>query len=178
VLASVGKPLAQNLMTKAFVGIQDEYIGKDRHRGSAMAYSVGMVAVLFARMDAEATRKDVSKDSARRRLMRRFIARLNQRYNTGDTVRDYAKELGVTTTHLTRICRETSGKPATQMIQDRTLEAARLMLTRSNIKIGEISSQLGFSSPAYFTRLFSEKNGQSPKAFRRTHRGQPGPKQH
>jgi len=178
VLASVTKPLVQNLMTKAFVAIQDEFIGHDLHRGAAMAYSVGMLAILFARMDAETTRKDVSKDSARRRLMRSFITRLNERYNTADTVRDYAKELGVTTTHLTRICRETSGKPATQMIQDKTLEAARQMLARSNTKIGQISSQLGFSSPAYFTRLFSEKIGQSPKAYRRTHRGQPGVTHH
>lgn len=178
VLASVSKPLAQNLMTKSFVGIQDEFIGHDVHRGSAMAYSVGMLAVLFARMDEDATRKDVAKDSARRRLMRKFVARLNQRYNTPDTVRDYAEELGITTTHLTRICRETTGKPATQMIQDRTLEAARQLLSRSNSKIGDISTQLGFSSPAYFTRLFSEKTGQSPKAYRRTHRGQPGSVQH
>lgn len=173
VLASVTKPLAQNMMTKAFVGIQDEFVSNDPFRGAAMAYSVGMLAVLYARMDQNATRKDVSKDSARRRLMRRFIARLNTRYNSADTVKDYARDLGVTTTHLTRVCRESAGKPATQLIQDRTLEAARLMLTRSSTRIGEISSELGFSSPAYFTRLFSEKIGQSPKAYRRTHRGQP-----
>lgn len=175
VLAGVSKPLAQNLLTKAFVGIQDEFIGNHPFRGAAMAYSVGMLAVLFARMDQEAARQDVSKDSARRRLMRRFIARLNERYNTADTVKDYARELGVTTTHLTRVCRQTAGKPTTQLIQERTLEAARQMLTRSTSRIGDISTQLGFSSPAYFTRLFSEKTGQSPKAYRRKHRGQPRP---
>lgn len=173
VLAAVTKPLAQSHMTKAFVGIQDEFIGHERHRGTALIYAAGTLAILFSRLDQETSRKEVSKDSARRRLMRGFVSRLNERYQSGDTVRDYATHLGVTTTHLTRVCRETAGKPATQMIQDKTLEAARHLLARSTSKVGEISETLGFSSPAYFTRLFSEKTGQSPMAYRRTHRGQP-----
>ena len=41
-----------------------------------------------------------------------------------------------------------------------------MMLTNIDHKILEISNHLGFSSPAYFTRLFSAKQGQTPKEFR------------
>jgi AraC-like DNA-binding protein len=41
-------------------------------------------------------------------------------------------------------------------------------LLHTNIKIQEISKQLGFSSPAYFTRLFNAKMHQTPKDYRKS----------
>ena len=139
-------------------------------RGTALIYSVGLLAVLYNRIDTSKNRKDLETDNAKRRLMRRFISRLNDRYATHDTVRDYADNLGVTTTHLTRVCRETAGKPATLFIREKTMEEAKFLLKETDQKIGVIAHDLGFKTPAYFTRVFSEAVGQSPKVFRNTHR--------
>lgn len=167
-LTSVVKPLSQRQLSNAFSAVQEEFMTKQPLRGTALIYSVGLLAVLFNRLDISKNRKDLETDSAKRRLMRRFVSRLNDRYASEDTVRDYAENLGITTTHLTRVCRETSGKPATHFIREKTLEEAKFMLKETDSKIGIIAKDLGFKSPAYFTRVFTDTFGQSPKAFRKT----------
>lgn len=168
ILTSVLKPLNQRQLSNAFSAVQEEFMNKETMRGTALIYSVGLLAVLFNRIDTSKNRKDLETDSAKRRLMRRFITRLNARYASQDTVRDYAQNLGVTTTHLTRVCRETAGKPATRFIREKTMEEARYLLKETDAKIGVIAKDLGFTSAAYFSRVFTETYGHSPKSFRKT----------
>lgn len=167
-LTTVLKPLNQRQLSNAFAAVQEEFITKQPMRGTALIYSVGLLAVIYNRLDTSKNRKELEKDSAKRRLMRRFVARLNDRYASPDTVRDYAENLGVSTTHLTRVCRETAGKPATIFIREKTIEEAKFLLRETNEKVGAIARDLGFKSPAYFTRVFTEAVGQPPKTFRKT----------
>jgi len=169
-LTSVSKPLHHRQLSNAFSAVQEEFITSQALRGTALIYSVGLLAVLFNRIDTSKNRKELETDTAKRRLMRRFLNRLNDRYATHDTVRDYAVNLGVTTTHLTRVCRETAGKPATLFIREKTMEEAKFLLMETDQKVGIIARDLGFRTPAYFTRVFSESTGMSPRAFRNTQR--------
>ena len=89
-LTTVLKPLNQRQLSNAFSAVQEEFITSQPMRGTALIYSVGLLAVLFNRIDTSKNRKDLESDTAKRRLMRRFVSRLNDRYATHDTVRDYA----------------------------------------------------------------------------------------
>ena len=80
---------------------------------------------------------------------------------------DFATALGVTPTHLTRCCNTACGRPASALLQDRRIFAARKLLAETRIPVGKIAEQLGFNSPAYFTRAFQHLTGKSPTAFRR-----------
>ena len=133
-------------------------------RNQAVECLVGLLSVHVARM-AQKHLKD-PQTSAAQRLMENFVNLLEKEYRTARTLAEYAKELGVTPTHLTRVCQQVNGKSASRLIQERVLAEARMMLTNTDHKILEISNHLGFSSPAYFTRLFSQKQGQTPKEFR------------
>ena len=80
---------------------------------------------------------------------------------------DFAAALGVTPTHLTRCCNTACGRPASALLQDRRIFEARKLLAETRIPVGKIAEQLGFNSPAYFTRAFQHLTGKSPSAFRR-----------
>ena len=135
-------------------------------QGAALACQAGLLAVWLVRhITRDAA--DPPKENATRRLMRRFVHLLEERYPTQDTVSHYADRLSVTPTHLTRVCRQTAGKPATTVIQDRTLFEARQRLAFTDEKINRVASSLGFASSAYFTRLFTQRTGLSPSEFRR-----------
>jgi AraC family transcriptional regulator, transcriptional activator of pobA len=108
------------------------------------------------------------KETASQKLMRKFSRILERQFHSGSTLSDYADVLGVTTTHLSRVARDMNGKSAGQMIQDRVLSEATYLLLHSNDKIQDISKKLGFSSPAYFTRLFNSKLNQTPKDYRKS----------
>ena len=80
---------------------------------------------------------------------------------------DYARELGVTPTHLSRVCRETCGRPASALLHDRQLFEARRLLAETKIPVQDIAEALGFGSAAYFSRSFQARTGKTPTAFRR-----------
>ena len=105
------------------------------------------------------------------RLVAQFASLLEGSYHQGFGVADFARELGITPTHLSRICRETAGRPAHALLHERLMHAARLLLADTKLTAREISERLGFSSAAYFTRAFAGYTGLTPTEFR-----QPGPR--
>jgi len=52
------------------------------------------------------------------------------------------------------------------------MKQAAYLLTNSDMSIKEISSQLGFCSQYYFTKLFKEKMKKTPSKFREGNGGQ------
>ena len=100
-------------------------------------------------------------------LARRYAELIEQDFAVGSTVAALAEKLGVTATHLTRVCQATFGVSAHELLNKRVMLAARDKLRASHEPVGEISQTLGFSSPAYFSRAFQKSTGQTPSAFRK-----------
>ena len=105
--------------------------------------------------------------SAARNLVASFTALMEQKFRSGVGVGDLARDLGITPTHLTRCCRQTSGRSAIDLLQDRRIFEARKLLTETKTPINVIGASIGFTSAAYFTRAFQNRTGTSPRAFRR-----------
>lgn len=158
--------LDQKQIANRFDRIFAEFNTSGIGRNLAVEYLVGLLAVHVARMVQKHMK--TSKTSASQRLMEGFVNQLEKDFRSARTLAEYARDLGVTPTHLTRVCQQVNGKSASRLIQERVLSEARMMLINTDHKILEISNHLGFSSPAYFTRLFSLKLGQTPKKFRQS----------
>jgi AraC family transcriptional regulator, transcriptional activator of pobA len=99
-------------------------------------------------------------------LFQRFEALLEQHFLQHWTVSDYAAALSVTSTHLSRLTRSATGHAASHLILERVIREARRNLVYTNLPISTIAYALGFSDPAYFSRLFSAATGLSPRGFR------------
>lgn len=128
---------------------------------------LGLIGVWLERQSAILENEIRPKDAARR-LAARYAAALETGFRSGSGVADYAEGLGVTPTHLTRACRATSGRSASEILQDRRLYEARRLLIETRAPVKEISETLGFTSAAYFTRAFHQKTGKTPSEFRKT----------
>ncbi len=79
----------------------------------------------------------------------------------------YAERLGVSETHLNRICRAALGRSALGLIHERILAEAQRDLAFTTMGVAEIAHSLGFEDPAYFSRFFARRAGASPRAYRR-----------
>lgn len=99
-------------------------------------------------------------------LLQRFETLLETHFLAHWTVSDYARELSVTPTHLSRLTRALNGRGASQIILDRVIREARRNLVYTNLSISTICYSLGFHDPAYFSRVFAGATGMSPSAFR------------
>ncbi|WP_426491345.1 helix-turn-helix domain-containing protein [Hymenobacter sp. 102] len=110
-------------------------------------------------------------------LLSRFEALLT-RYleNLGEqplpTVQQFAEALHVSPAYLGDVMRVHTGQNAQQYLHQALLEKARGLLLSTRLSVREIAFALGFESPSYFSRLFRQKTGYSPVAFRQRARAQ------
>jgi AraC family transcriptional regulator, transcriptional activator of pobA len=82
------------------------------------------------------------------------------------TVQYFSDQLGVTPNYLSDTIRHHSEKSALTIIHDYIVEEAKKQLQFSNKTVSEISYQLGFEYPNYFSRLFKKKTSQTPSEYR------------
>ncbi len=83
------------------------------------------------------------------------------------TLKDMAEELSVSVSHLTYLFRKIYGvSPMEIVIKQRMSKASRL-LTYSELKLEEVSENVGYESVYSFTRLFKKHIGISPIKYRK-----------
>ncbi|MCB1335270.1 MAG: helix-turn-helix domain-containing protein [Roseivivax sp.] len=157
--------MAQAELTGALDAIHRERTQNRPMVATALAAHLELIAVWLHRM-AAAGYSDAPDQNAAHRLMGRFAALVVERYATGEVMADYAHALDVTPTHLTRVSRSACGISAADILTQRRLYAARLMLGRPRPSIKDVAQALGFSSAAYFTRFVQQHTGLSPTALR------------
>lgn len=142
--------------------IENNLPGQDR----ALMAHAGLLSIWLARETEHGNMHDLHPDAARR-LSMTFSRLVERDFRSGKTINDYAAELGVTPTHLTRSCNAACGRSASALLTDRLHFEARRQLTETRRPVQEIARSLGFRSAAYFTRAFQRQTGSTPSAFRR-----------
>ncbi len=147
--------------------IQREMDGAKPGADRAARHHIGLLGVWLERhLDAA---DDVPQRDAARRLARAYADLLERDFRSGKGVAEFARDLGVTPTHLTRVCNKTCGRSASDLLHDRQLFEARKLLTETKLPVARVAESLGFTSAAYFTRAFQSRTGKTPTEFRRTH---------
>ncbi|MEJ6401793.1 helix-turn-helix transcriptional regulator [Yoonia sp. 2307UL14-13] len=113
------------------------------------------------------TQPDPRRSSAAGRIVARYTKLIAQDFHRDLGIADYAKTLGVTPTHLSRVCRQSCDRSALDLLNERIHFEACTLLQDTKIPVQDIARHLGFRSAAYFTRSFQARAGQTPSAFRR-----------
>lgn len=93
---------------------------------------------------------------------------LEKHFRIQHQVTFYAAAFALTPKRLNEITREKIGKTVTELLHDRLVLEAKRNLSFSNKSIKEISYELGFEDPAYFSRFFKNHAGVGPQEFRGT----------
>jgi AraC family transcriptional activator of pobA len=95
-----------------------------------------------------------------------FCALVEQDFREERSVGDYARKLGVSPPHLTRVCRKVLGESPNGLIRQRRLLEAKRLLEYTRLSISEIALRSGFRNPPFFSRTFRQCVGLSPKSYR------------
>jgi AraC-like DNA-binding protein len=80
---------------------------------------------------------------------------------------DFAERLAVHVNHLNRSLKELTGKTTSQLIAERILTEARIMLKGTVWNISEIAWCLGFEEPSHFINFFKKRTGLTPNVARK-----------
>ena len=133
----------------------------------ALLAHAGLLSVWLDRETTDENLHSLETDAARR-LASAYAAMVERDFRSGRSINDYAGQLGVTPTHLTRSCNVACARSASVILADRVHFEARRLLGETRRPIKDIAQDLGFSSPAYFTRAFQKQTGRTPSDFRRS----------
>jgi AraC family transcriptional activator of pobA len=79
---------------------------------------------------------------------------------------DFARQLNIHVNHLNRAVKETVGKTTSQVIAERILQEAKILLKHSKWSISEIAYALDFSEATHFSNFFKKHAHMSPTKFR------------
>jgi AraC family transcriptional activator of pobA len=80
---------------------------------------------------------------------------------------DYAGQLNVHVNHLNRAVKETTQKTTTQIIAERIMQEAKVLIKHSNWNVAEIAYALGFNEVTHFNNFFKKHTQLSPLKFRK-----------
>ncbi len=163
---TVFRPHDPEALGGLFANVASEHQSPQSAREDVLGAWLTLIVCAFTRA-AEARRAQAEAGADRRLvLVRRFRKLLDGLDGKKAPLTEIAESLGVTTTHLTRVCRETTGRPASAMIEARVIAAAKRDLVFAPITVAEVGYRLGFADPAHFSKFFSQRVGSTPSGFR------------
>ncbi len=84
------------------------------------------------------------------------------------TVDQIAEHMGISKSSLKRLCYEKTGGGVIKLFLGMKTEEAKRLLDKTDLNVGEIAEQLGFSGVHYFSRFFKKQTGLSPLAYARS----------
>ena len=116
---------------------------------------------------ALAARRENSKQTPRIKALSRLENFINTEYSRPLSLKELAKEAGVSPQHLLKLCRLQKIASPTQQLYAKRLEASTDLLSHTGLSIEEVSERCGFVNPFHFSRKFRQTYGQSPFAWRK-----------
>lgn len=112
--------------------------------------------------------------SASERITLQFLEMLERQFPIGSSFQkiqlrsasDFAGELAVHTNHLNKALKATSGKTTTELIAERILKEAQVLLVNSQWTVSQIAYCLGFPEATHFNNFFKQQTGITPLQYR------------
>ena len=149
----------------AIESLQQEWNADQPGKALAVDSLIRLILILISRLSSRGNTGDQisNKDLY---LFNRFSDLIEQHYKEHWALRAYTSVLGISETRLHQLCQNISGRAPKRLIQDRTIQEAKLLLTMTEQSIREVCFELGFADPAYFSRFFKRLTGQTAKTYR------------
>jgi transcriptional regulator GlxA family with amidase domain len=99
-------------------------------------------------------------------LVKRTVAYFHQNYGSAFSRLQMAEAIGVSEDYLSRIFRQEMNISPWEYLNRYRILKAKELLRSTNDAVKKVALRVGFTSPAYFSRVFRNVTGVSPSAYR------------
>jgi AraC-like DNA-binding protein len=103
-------------------------------------------------------------------LINRLRVLIERNFTTSHAPSTYAEMLCVSQNHLNSTVRKMLGRTIGDLVHERIVLEAKRLLAHTELSVKEISFQLNYDDPSYFTRFFRRHAEISPNEFRESMR--------
>ncbi len=125
--------------------------------------------LIFCEIAASLTKRKSGKSSEANETYLETIENILVNFREDINLSSVAKELGVCTRQASRIIQKNYKTTFSEMLCDKRLDAASVLLTSTGLSIAEIVERVNFPSESYFYAKFKKKYGQTPQQYRKGH---------
>ena len=109
-----------------------------------------------------------ASQSREQTIFDRFIYLVNQYATCEHHIRFYAEKMCLTERYLGTVIRQASGTTAKEWIDRALVAHIKIELKHSDKSIAQISEELNFPNPAFFSKYFKRETGIPPGEYRAT----------
>jgi len=100
-------------------------------------------------------------------IFRQFNLLVEANFHNEHSVNFYAEQLNKSPKTLSNLFPQLNQKTPVQIIQNRIMTEARRLLAYTNKTVKQVTYELGFEDPAYFSNFFKRHTSLSPADFRK-----------
>lgn len=98
---------------------------------------------------------------------KKMLAYLRSHFAENIVVEDLAKYINSSRTECFRSFKSVIGQSPIEYLMQYRLQTAYTLLQTDNYTVGEVSMRCGFNNPSYFSKIFKQRYGISPKQCRK-----------
>ncbi|MGQ0738727.1 MAG: helix-turn-helix domain-containing protein [Bacteroidota bacterium] len=159
----------KDVFQRMFEEINSEY----EHKYDVLRTLV-LELIHFALKMQPTAKVDKQPVNASQRISNLFLELLERQFPIDENHREiqlhsasgFASQLNVHVNHLNRAVKETTDKTTSQIIAERVLQEAKILLKHSPWNVSEIACALGFAETTHFNNFFKKHVQLSPLKFR------------
>lgn len=159
------QPIAQNSkdLEKLFIEIVDAGQSSDVY-SEILAMNL-LEKFLITRMQIQARSYKTANKDERIFLACKYI--MDSLNDNGPILDKIARQIYLSPSRLSHLFKEQMNVSLLKWREEQRINRARILLHTTSIPISDISREVGYDDPLYFSRLFHKKIGCSPTQFRR-----------
>lgn len=131
-----------------------------RHLLASLLYSIEYLA--------QNNQKGHNRQTRQEEIFQRFISLVNIHSKQERNVNFYADRLCLTPRYLNTVVRQTSQQTIMDWINQSIILEAKVLLKHSNLLVYQISDELNFPNPSFFSKFFKRMTGMTPLEYQKS----------
>ncbi|PCI93795.1 MAG: hypothetical protein COB15_15625 [Flavobacteriales bacterium] len=140
-----------------------EYENQKTRKNEVLLMFLKLFLIKASRLCANCTNVEIS---SKRKIVESFLGLVDESCNKNLPINYYAEQLSITTTYLNRLVNDVYDKSVSDFVNDRIVLESKRILRFSSKSIKEVSFELGFEDPSYFSRFFKKHTKLTPVEYR------------
>lgn len=110
---------------------------------------------------------EAPSDPERVERLRVILSYLHENYGEKVTLEDVARQVGLCKSECCRFFRRQMGQPLFEYLLDYRVGRSLPLLQEGRATVAEVASRVGFSNPAYFSKVFRSRMKLSPREYQK-----------
>ncbi|CAM3610384.1 helix-turn-helix transcriptional regulator [Marinicrinis lubricantis] len=165
------KKIQFNLMDQSYIErllfqMHNEFNQPDGYGQPVFFESLLVQLLLFSARKQKRDRPEHQEDPMNSR-MSQIIAYCNEHYRNDLRLELMAEQFHISSFYLSRLFKRTTGFTFKEYINTLRIREAEKLLRDTNVKMIDISEQVGFANVSHFNRKFKQVTRMSPREFRK-----------